>query len=58
MTSTENTDSKKESLALTDVSSTVFVSPFTEKMGGGYFVKTNSNDIFEKEFTATDPWEY
>jgi hypothetical protein len=27
-------------------------------MGGGYFVKTNSNDIYEKEFTATDPWEY
>ena len=29
-----------------------------EIMGGGYFVKCNSNEIYEKEFTATDPWEY
>lgn len=29
-----------------------------EIMGGGYFVKCNSNEIYEKEFTSTNPWEY
>jgi DnaJ-class molecular chaperone len=34
------------------------VGPDGKIMGGGYFVKCNSNEIYEKEFTATDPWEY
>ena len=57
MTSTANTVSRKESLDLMAVSS--FQPKFAlEIMGGGYFVKCNSNEIYEKEFTSTDPWEY
>ena len=57
MTSTANTVSRKESLDQMAVSS--FQPKFAlEIMGGGYFVKCNSNEIYEKEFTSTDPWEY
>jgi len=29
-----------------------------ETLGGGYFMKCNSNEVYEKEFTAIDPWDY
>jgi len=34
------------------------IGPDGKKLGGGYFMKCNSNEIYEKEFTGTDPWAY
>jgi len=34
------------------------IGPDGKTMGGGYFMKCNSNEIYEKEFTSTNPWEY